>query len=350
MDRIKSYIVNHQLISFFLLAYLFTWILWIIFAPLAYSGGRAYHAPWLIIHLSVPLTIYGVFGPAIAAIIISFIVNPGKIQRRTLRFWYVFIIGLIVIGLLYRHNRQQLHNINLYSVLICLITAAPAAFVISSIFSRVSGIKSLLQTLITPKGPILAYIVALFLLPVMRVTGILINLILGREIPQPEQSGDGFELIGMIMFFIAYSIIHNIFGEEIGWRGFALPRFQSRFNPLISTSILGVLWLAWHLPLHYAEYGTNILDFVYPFYINIFFWGFIITWIYNWSKGSILAVGLMHVSYSQVYDFLPYTESWDFLMIAVGIFVIIGQRMWKKLPDNSPSVYRNAAPDWRAMT
>lgn len=271
LNRLKIYIIKHQLIAFFLIACLFSWILWIIFAPLAYSGGRAYPAPWLIIHLSVPLTIYGVFGPALSAIFVASIVDPRKIQRKRVCFWFAFIIGIIFIGLIYKHNRQQLHGFSVYSVLIAIITALPASLVLSSIFSRTSGIKSLLQKLTEPKGPILAYLVALFLLPIMGVAGILINTAIGKDIPPPIQSGEGFKLIEIIFFYIAYSFIHNVFGEEIGWRGFALPRLQAKFNPLVSTSILGILWSAWHIPLHYAEYGTNILGFVYPFYVNIFF-------------------------------------------------------------------------------
>jgi membrane protease YdiL (CAAX protease family) len=37
--------------------------------------------------------------------------------------------------------------------------------------------------------------------------------------------------------------------EEPGWRGFALPRLQKRFHPLIASVVLGFLWASWHLPL-----------------------------------------------------------------------------------------------------
>jgi membrane protease YdiL (CAAX protease family) len=36
--------------------------------------------------------------------------------------------------------------------------------------------------------------------------------------------------------------------EEIGWRGFALPRLEQQWGPLGGTVILGLLWAAWHYP------------------------------------------------------------------------------------------------------
>jgi hypothetical protein len=36
--------------------------------------------------------------------------------------------------------------------------------------------------------------------------------------------------------------------EEPGWRGYALPRLESRFSPLLSSLIVGTLWAIWHLP------------------------------------------------------------------------------------------------------
>jgi predicted membrane-bound mannosyltransferase len=88
--NLKNYIVKNQLISFFIITFLFTWILWLVFAPLAYSGGRAYPAPWLVIHLSVPLTIYGVFGPAISAIIIAKLIDAKKTDKRKLTSRIIF--------------------------------------------------------------------------------------------------------------------------------------------------------------------------------------------------------------------------------------------------------------------
>jgi membrane protease YdiL (CAAX protease family) len=78
--------------------------------------------------------------------------------------------------------------------------------------------------------------------------------------------------------------------EEIGWRGFALPRLQKRYSALLATLIVGILWSFWHLPLVFLV-GNPMSDS--PFLIIVAN-AFIYTWIYNSTKGSILLVALFH--------------------------------------------------------
>ena len=49
----------------------------------------------------------------------------------------------------------------------------------------------------------------------------------------------------------AFGIIFPSLGEEPGWRGFALPRLQQQYGPLLGTLILGVIHGLWHLPVYF---------------------------------------------------------------------------------------------------
>jgi len=86
------------------------------------------------------------------------------------------------------------------------------------------------------------------------------------------------------------------FGEELGWRGFALPRLQRHFSPILASFILAVVHLLWHLPTYWLGQGIHNVPFVYLLAF-IFPWTFIFNWLYNKSGGSLLfAVGFHAIS------------------------------------------------------
>ena len=86
-------------------------------------------------------------------------------------------------------------------------------------------------------------------------------------------------------------------GEEPGWRGFAVPQLQTRYAPLGASLILAPVWALWHLPLMGNEFPWPIVP---PFLLSVFGATFLLTWVFNGSKGSVLLPMLLHATVNTI--------------------------------------------------
>ncbi|MGQ9866741.1 MAG: CPBP family glutamic-type intramembrane protease, partial [Pseudanabaenaceae cyanobacterium] len=84
-------------------------------------------------------------------------------------------------------------------------------------------------------------------------------------------------------------------GEEMGWRGFALPRLQKNRSALLATFILWVFWALWHLPAFFYLYDSAI---AIGFLLGILVGAVVFSWLYNSTEGSILMVSLFHGTFN----------------------------------------------------
>jgi len=87
------------------------------------------------------------------------------------------------------------------------------------------------------------------------------------------------------------------FGEETGWRGFALPHLQQHYNALTASLILGVLWLGWHIPFFFYIYDVATLPGVV---LGLLAGTILLTWLYNSTAGSVLAVAVWHATFNYI--------------------------------------------------
>jgi uncharacterized protein len=85
-------------------------------------------------------------------------------------------------------------------------------------------------------------------------------------------------------------------GEEIGWRGYALPRLQAGRSALSASLILGVIWAFYHLPLFFTGQAFRSPRILVPFVISGIALSVILTWVYNGTGGSLLLVVLLHAT------------------------------------------------------
>jgi len=159
------------------------------------------------------------------------------------------------------------------------------------VVTRVTGgsVRALLRGLTRWRVPGRYYFFALGLPVVLFATTNLVLVVLGRDLGLSLLAGRVPSLVGTFL------VVGTVGGglEEIGWRGFALPRSEEVRSPVVATLLLGLAWGLWHVPL----YGTPAAVVV-PTVLAVFY-----TWLYN-RTGSILLCVLLHASLTPAQDFL----------------------------------------------
>ena len=96
--------------------------------------------------------------------------------------------------------------------------------------------------------------------------------------------------------FLAYNLFMFGFGEEVGWRGFALPRLQQRYSAFIATLWLTLGWAIWHAPLFLYRPGFMNMGVAgaVGWLFSLLTGAVLLTWLYNETRGSLLVVALFH--------------------------------------------------------
>jgi uncharacterized protein len=100
-----------------------------------------------------------------------------------------------------------------------------------------------------------------------------------------------FSLLPMGVLFFVLAI-----GEEIGWRGYALPKLLNEhgMNPLLAGVLLGVIHAAFHLPLWFAPGLTPPIYSAGSFFASSLCFGVLWTWLYRNTHGSVLIAAMFH--------------------------------------------------------
>ena len=325
MDKIRNLVARNQLITFFLLTYVITWGLWIPFTRLYFQG---------VFFAGIPIG-WGLFGPALAGIFITWVINPERNDKSRKKPLLVFCLGLVLSALVFILNTRMLVDLSWTTeimigvIFMGLMIAIPPAFVISSAFTVNQKVRKYLHSLIKPRGLLVYYLIALFVPPFLFWGGSLISDALGQTAysnPSPLIGWNAVRILSIA--FIYHFFFANTLGEEVGWRGFALPRLQARYSPLVASLIIALMWFAWHLPLKWMNPDT----LPYLFYALTFIpQSIFLTWIYNRTHGSILAVGIAHISNNIGGEILfPITNSWLIVTFVAAIVLILIDHMWDK--------------------
>jgi uncharacterized protein len=107
----------------------------------------------------------------------------------------------------------------------------------------------------------------------------------------------------LVILFVFVFFLGGPLAEEPGWRGFALPRLQRLYGPLVGSLILAPLWALWHLPLFFVpawETPPTILNFIL-YLTAVTVMTIVFTWVFNNTKGSLLIAILLHAAVDTSY-------------------------------------------------
>jgi hypothetical protein len=94
-------------------------------------------------------------------------------------------------------------------------------------------------------------------------------------------------------------------GEEVGWRGYALPRLTSAIGLGPASVLLGMVWAVWHLPLFFIA-GADTTGQSFPLYLlHVTSVSVAMAWLYWRAGGSLLLVMLMHAAVNNTSELVP---------------------------------------------
>lgn len=183
-----------------------------------------------------------------------------------------------------------------------------ASLIMTGLTLGKDGIVALLKRFLIWRVNWKWFLVAFLLFPAMQFASVLLtawltgvpadfgNIMVYQVVPL------AMNVLLLIVFWFLFEVITN--GEEIGWRGYVLPRLQAKYNALVASLIVGVIWGAWHLPKFLGVGASSERSFAWFMVFHVAE-AVLYTWLYNNTRGSLLLVTIFHASGNTAGAFLP---------------------------------------------
>jgi membrane protease YdiL (CAAX protease family) len=208
------------------------------------------------------------------------------------------------------------------------LSSSLAAVVLVMIEGRKGGLRELLSRALIWRVGVRWWLFAVFFMIVPSVASLYLYHLLGG----PAVDWSGLKpLYTVVPDFIFLTLAAGI-GEEFGWRGFLLPRLQTRHNALVSGLIVGVAWATWHVPMFFIE-GTSqyeqglaggLLPAILGYAVFVIVQSVQFTWLFNNTKGSVLLAAVFHGAANTWAGYIDvYRGHFNGILVLAALFVLI---------------------------
>jgi membrane protease YdiL (CAAX protease family) len=202
-----------------------------------------------------------------------------------------------------------------------------AALLVSYSERRGRGVRAWLRPLRTVRVGLVWYLVVLGSFAAMHMAGVAVYTLFGGKgagawlyLPSNPQ-----QVAAMLLVPV---------GEEPGWRGFALPRLQTRYGARKASFILGIGWALWHIPMFILQgFSPGVFAIAS---LQIVVGSAITTWIYNRTRGSMLLAILAHVGMHLDSPFrappgavTPIVIYLGAITVTAGVLLVVDRSAWR---------------------
>lgn len=322
-----AWIAGHQLIAYFAFTFAISWAITL--------TVRAWLNP-----------LYAV-APFIVSVAIMALILPTKSPRtRTVRLTVFVALTVALYALLLLVTRFFVRQALGPETLVGgLVVAAVPSWLLTSVFSPRQSVRDFVAPLFAWRVSWRWYAFAVLFWPAAFFVGMGVDHAFGGKAPAYPY---GPPSISTTLLLIGFVLIWGGGLEEVGWRGFALPRFQMRFSPLVASLIVGFFWALWHVPEYFtgqytASSGTGpamLMGIASRFLLITPPLTILFTWIYNRTGGNLLLPLLAHASFdvgTAVFAISTPAYLYTFLIMwIVAIVVVVQTRMWRRVLPGQP--------------
>jgi uncharacterized protein len=172
-----------------------------------------------------------------------------------------------------------------------------AALLVAWVLEHKTGLTRLLHALSHWRTSGWTWVAAILGPVLLLILGLLVARLRGEPFPKLELLMRGTEHPELNF---AALLVTNIFfyglGEELGWRGFALPRLAEHYGWLRAALLLSLFWAMWHIPLllvndSYRSFNPALL---LGWFVSLVTGSLLTAWLYLRSDGSVLPVICFH--------------------------------------------------------
>lgn len=174
-----------------------------------------------------------------------------------------------------------------------------SAIVLSGLSGRGKGILQLMKPIIYWRVKPFYYYLIIVLVAFFYLAAIGATALQGKTIPMLKvlYAKEYFGFLGIKFYGLAmipaFTILFYLC-EELGWRGYALPKLMQRYDAFTAAVIIGIIWSLFHLPL--MKFSVLIIHPVYFVYymLSTIMSSLFLSWLYLKTNGSLLLVSLSH--------------------------------------------------------